>query len=352
MSTSNTEIFDFLDKNDIVQAKAFRCLWIGIPLLVISYAWFFLATRIFAFTQVSWMTRILASIWIAIELWILNTLLTRWGYLLDYSSHYSEYPQLFEKRIAELVAILFALSICSLPLAAIPRAISRRMVVPTLPIQKAASSRRILYLRSFVDDTSVLREAWLAIKAAVSQGKLDHAVWGSDDRPMGETPEEWLTSIFTKFGNVIAIGRPGERFTPLGASRIYVGDNWQHVVTKLIDSSELVIIRLGPTSGVWWEVDTAIQMTPPKRLLFQLPERRWFSTRRKKVYKEFRTRMAKQNVVLPRSCGYAQFIWFNDEGAPVLLRPSWYRIVFSFLLSRENNLKSSLQSVLDFLERH
>ena len=104
-----------------------------------------------------------------------------------------------------------------------------------------------------------------------------------DDDALGATPpdlaqinplcmatrEENFTAALQQIGPVMAIGRPGELLPPLGAERIYVDDaHWQSRVIELMSQARLVVLRLGASAGLWWEIEQALRRVPPTRLLF------------------------------------------------------------------------------------
>jgi uncharacterized membrane protein len=112
----------------------------------------------------------------------------------------------------------------------------------------------VLYLRSFNDDASV-----------------DYT--GSIN-PLGprRTVEMRLAKAFRSVGPVISIGRPGERLPELGANRFYVADaDWQQAVRYFLDRAAAIIIVVGRSTGVTWEMTTALRNVPLGRLLFVFP---------------------------------------------------------------------------------
>ncbi|PWK85444.1 hypothetical protein C8D88_10672 [Lentzea atacamensis] len=68
------------------------------------------------------------------------------------------------------------------------------------------------------------------------------------------------------------MGRPGERLPHLGAARFYLpGDDWQSGVLRLMELSQLIVLRLGEGEGVWWEVYQAVAGQPPGKLVLLIP---------------------------------------------------------------------------------
>src|SRR4051794_32642162 len=59
----------------------------------------------------------------------------------------------------------------------------------------------------------------------------------------GETLEEILATEFAKLGPLIAVGRPGERFPPKGAARLWLADaSWQSGVDLLLQECQLIVM--------------------------------------------------------------------------------------------------------------
>ncbi len=116
----------------------------------------------------------------------------------------------------------------------------------------------VLYLRSFRDDgTAVLDDggaAWI--------GRLIGAIGP-------QTPEQELSEILGALGPLVAIGKPGEPLPELGAARLYVPhDQWQRKVIELMHQASLVVVRVGSSAGVLWEIETALAEIPRQRLVF------------------------------------------------------------------------------------
>jgi hypothetical protein len=67
----------------------------------------------------------------------------------------------------------------------------------------------------------------------------------------------------------ICIGRPGERYPSSDILRIYVDDElWQSVIEDLAKLSSPIIIRVGSSEGLSWEIDLVLQKYPEKTFLF------------------------------------------------------------------------------------
>lgn len=116
----------------------------------------------------------------------------------------------------------------------------------------------LLYLRSFHDDGGVVSEG-----GALAHWILRATRTGSD--------EEAIAKALAQHGPVIAIGKPGEPLPELGAARLYVAhDKWQERVIELMRQARLVVIRIGSSPGVLWEIEQALATVPRQRLVLAL----------------------------------------------------------------------------------
>lgn len=98
----------------------------------------------------------------------------------------------------------------------------------------------VIYLRSFNDD---------------EQFKSNNGSGLHFDNK--QTFEQSLVTELRQYGPVYAIGRPGEPLPPLGAARMYVREtDWKNRVQQLIGTSRLIVVVLGKTEGLGWEIST------------------------------------------------------------------------------------------------
>lgn len=116
----------------------------------------------------------------------------------------------------------------------------------------------VIYLRSFATDSTMSKGI------APSLPHLQETL---------ETEEEQLARAIGDIGPFIAIGHPGESLPTLGASRIYVGDrDWQSSIVRYMTDASLVLIRIGATHGLLWEVEEAVRRVEPRRLVLLIPD--------------------------------------------------------------------------------
>jgi TM2 domain-containing membrane protein YozV len=136
---------------------------------------------------------------------------------------------------------------------------SQRHAAPSAAEAMAADPRPpVLYLRSFGDDGAVWHDA--------ERGRL--ARWWSELLAVA-TPEQETAAALDAVGPVVAIGKPGEPLPELGAARLYVDhEAWQTEVLALMDRAALVVLRIGSSPGVLWELEQALSRLPRERVVF------------------------------------------------------------------------------------
>jgi hypothetical protein len=120
----------------------------------------------------------------------------------------------------------------------------------------------ILYLRSFDSDTGAITSSW----------------WKPIFLPFRfgiiETDEEALSRVLSRIGSFIAIGDPHDWVLVVGASRVYRADDaWQRTIRDLINRACLVIIRVGETPGLLWELETVAELIGYNKVVFWNPKR-------------------------------------------------------------------------------
>jgi hypothetical protein len=83
--------------------------------------------------------------------------------------------------------------------------------------------------------------------------------------------EEFLVSLLDPLGPVIAIGRPKESMPPLGAARMYLGDEWKDVVQDYLKRSQLILMFAGTTTHFSWELQNVFRNDPFVPTILILP---------------------------------------------------------------------------------
>lgn len=111
----------------------------------------------------------------------------------------------------------------------------------------------VLYLRPFRSDSSTAKYVFSTVTPMLSGL---------------ETEEEQLADVLRPFGDLVAIGRPGEELPEPGAARMYVSDEkWKEVVKLRMQAARLVIIRTGGGENLLWELAQAVETLKPEKLL-------------------------------------------------------------------------------------
>jgi hypothetical protein len=133
---------------------------------------------------------------------------------------------------------------------------SRQYVDETVATRVISDSRpHVLYLRSFAADISTMGYVFSTLNLIkVASG------WKTD--------EEQLVEVLQPFGDLVAIGKPGETLPTPGAARIYASDaDWEEVVTDKMQTAQLVVVLAGTSGGLLWEFKKVVQVVNPKKLL-------------------------------------------------------------------------------------
>jgi hypothetical protein len=125
----------------------------------------------------------------------------------------------------------------------------------------------ILLLRSFVDDTPV-RPA-----AVIGPGGLGNV--------LDFSIETRLADHFMRFGPFLAVGSPQDKRPQLGAPRVKLADSdWQAFVTKIMEQSRMIVMLVGTTHWVGWELETVVRLGYPSQLLCIFPRPIFFGSKR------------------------------------------------------------------------
>jgi len=137
----------------------------------------------------------------------------------------------------------------------------------------------ILYLRPFRDDDE--------------KGGGGHPFFSHP-----KTREAKLVRSLKHIGPVVALSNPQYGESSFGAARLVVdAKDWQQRFYQLLAMCRLVILRVGDTPGVAWEMEQIVAHLPPERVVLQFPLERVLKRSRQGRY-EFLA--APLNKVLPQ----------------------------------------------------
>ena len=129
----------------------------------------------------------------------------------------------------------------------------------------------VLYLRTFRSDPSTAGNVFSSMLLARLLSGL-------------ATEEEQLADVLRPFGDLVAIGQPGEGLPKPGAARIYASDEeWKGVVKGQMRAARLVVIRAGVGGNLLWELKQAVETLDPQRVLILVLQMK------AKHYESFRT---------------------------------------------------------------
>ncbi len=166
----------------------------------------------------------------------------------------------------------------------------------------------VLYLRSFRSDPSAAGQVFGALLTPRLMSGL-------------ATEEEQLAEVLKPFGDLVAVGQPGESLPKPGAARMYAADDeWKELVQRQMRDARLVVLRAGSGEGVLWELGKAVELLEPKKLLI------FAFGMKKKHYRAFR---AEAEPILGTSLPKADamknfgrvsgFILFSENWQPTAL---------------------------------
>jgi hypothetical protein len=160
----------------------------------------------------------------------------------------------------------------------------------------------VLYLRGFGTDPSFLMTAM-----GFTSGWL--------------TEEEQLREVLQPFGDLVAIGKPGEALPTPGAARLYTSDaKWKKIVTDQMQTARLVVIRAGTSGGLLWEFKEVVQLVNPKKLLTLIlnMRRKDYEAFRKEADQIFNATFPKVHE-LKRFGTISGFVRFSPDWSPNFL---------------------------------
>jgi hypothetical protein len=120
----------------------------------------------------------------------------------------------------------------------------------------------ILYLRSFADDKLRLRVAPFARPSLLERL--------SSRRKQGF--EEIMAEELQQYGPLTAVGEPGRRLAPIGFAREYLPDvDWQSHVQQRMYQSGAIVVTVGRSRGIEWEMQELIHKGAWRKVVFVFP---------------------------------------------------------------------------------
>jgi hypothetical protein len=159
----------------------------------------------------------------------------------------------------------------------------------------------VLYLRSFDADTDL--------------ELLDMPARGGSLRE--QRIEERDTTALRRLGVVLALSRPGKRLPPLGATRVTFNDSeWRYEVQKLMEKCCLIVVQVGFSNGLLWEMNQAFKSQPFRPILICVSSHADSVINRQQQYERFRRVMSMQfpriSSSLPQDIGNTRYLLFLE----------------------------------------
>jgi len=203
---------------------------------------------------------------------------------------------------------------------------ARQTLALRMPEVRARDRRApVLLVRSFADDMLEL-EPRLEYFGRVFRKRL--------------TLEEFVVGRVMSLGPVVAIGKPSEGLSPLGAAREYVfGPDWQARVSTLLDECSWVIGILGGTEGLRWEYEQILHRSLTRRFIVVVPpatpevfQERW------DIFQKAFPPAGGADVALASRMGGPLCVVFPDGAEPLLFCSKYqnetaYSVVFAMLFA-------------------
>jgi hypothetical protein len=132
-----------------------------------------------------------------------------------------------------------------------------RLAMQIREVRAQDSRHPVLLIRSFTDDNLPLAPRF-------------HMFVGHLRRPL--TLEAFVVDQLWRLGPVVALGKPGETLSPLGAARDYIaGPDWQARVHGRLGDCPWVAAILGDSEGLRWEYEQLAQRGVDDRLILIIP---------------------------------------------------------------------------------
>ena len=248
--------------------------------------------------------------------------------------------------------------------------LGRRHLVSTYDVTEPHKVKDpILYLRPFASDDAVTQQPGVPVFLSLFDSW--NRAWMSVSSIHGlPRYEELLAYAFKRVGNVVTLGDPTERLPLLGATRIYAAtpeppktpdaEDWKLEVAAQILNARLVLLHIGTSGALWWEIEKIVEVAdpqrvvlcvhPPGKLKLSLPLFRKLRAEALEAWREFRDACGSAFPKgLPETIGDARFLQFEaDWTARPVERPQ--RKLFWFIPGRDPDLsRRTVDSALAWL---
>ncbi|TVT47203.1 MAG: hypothetical protein FHP94_13995 [Denitromonas halophila] len=173
----------------------------------------------------------------------------------------------------------------------------------------------VVYLRPFGEDEALTYDV-------ISTGETTTAITAK--------AEDFLLAL-NAIGPLVSIAEPNRwarlGMHPHGAYRDFVGEgDWQARVQTWLDQAGMVVLAMGDSPGIEWEIQQVRQRVGPQSLLLYLPPRPADAFTRKgrhkkeqAIYEHFRALVEKHfGLTMPPFTESTYLIGFDADGTPVM----------------------------------
>jgi len=140
------------------------------------------------------------------------------------------------------------------------------------------------------------------------------------------SPEGQIVSAFKEIDTVVTVKSRGEMVPLFSAQRIELGElEWRPTVLRLMGEAHLVVIEVGDSENLMWEISNAVSKLAPEKLLFTLGG---LGTRLRPKRRQHRWEMFKlvlQTYIsrpLPATIGDACALYFDADWEPRVISRS------------------------------
>ncbi|MDX3370115.1 hypothetical protein PV387_29510 [Streptomyces sp. ME02-6987-2C] len=139
--------------------------------------------------------------------------------------------------------------------------LARRMEAKHLNSPSDVEGGFVLYLRTFRTDRKAAR--------------FQYSKYDLEEERIAYTEEEFLCLTMERaYGQVVALGQPGEVLPQVGANRMYASNKqWHDWVAELASRASLVMIQVNEGKHTKWEIEHAAKYLPRDRVVLLVPRK-------------------------------------------------------------------------------
>jgi hypothetical protein len=183
--------------------------------------------------------------------------------LVPLASHQEIPPGATPAQVRSIITTFVIMGLLLIDLADVTYRLSRRLaLMSAAKVVDRDQREEILLLRSFLDDRVKIRAHRTGRQSLVERLTLRRR----------DRFEEIITWALWRFGPVVTLGEPGTRLPAIGAAREYFSnDAWRPAVEEKIASSQLIVMGVGRTRSLVYEVSRIRQAGALSRTLFVFP---------------------------------------------------------------------------------